>query len=894
MLVGQEDLLAEARAALAATGRVVLTGPRGIGRSAILSMLAAELTAGGRTVARLAPAPATAYLGLADLLAQVAADAVDTLPSRQADAVDAVLCRGAQQPVDPLALRLGTLALIRQLPGAPVLVVDDVQWLDPASADVIGFVAARAELTMLMARHATAEACAGLDRDAVEFAVPRLTVAQTVELLGRHGLSYRAAVRVHAASGGHPRLALALAAAPRGSARPSGGFTRTGAGAVSRTVEQACRDLLDGATAGVRRLLLLTALAGRLPAHLLHRSGLSARDVASAELAGLVHGEPDDHLCLSADVLAELVIADAGPHEVVAGHRDLADAAPDEPTRLWHVAMTADEPDAALAHALAEACVTVRAQGRPRRAAELALRAVDLAPTGLDRTTVVRWLCDAAQDAGTAGDVPLVRRMLGRLEGVNAPAADRARARLSAFDAAGQDLDGCDELLSTVLSEASGHPGLLAEAHLRLAVRANIAEGSPPRAAVHARRAVQYAVTARHRVAQASSLAYLALMQRVIGDGAAAQTLVEALAVPAAQDWMRITNSPLHVSARHAFFDDRLDDARQELLAMLPSAESVGVPEDQVEVLRALAEVEVRMGRCASALGHVGRAITITERTAMSPGPTWYTAAVVELAAGSPARAAALADAAVRASAEEHDRIYLTRALYARGLTRLAAGDAAGAVESLRAVQELDQQQHARDPSMLRWHGDLAEALVGVGATAAAELLIEQARGLAGAMGHAGVLAALDRADGVLLCAKGGTSAAVETLGRSVAAFTRLGMPLEQARSLLALASVQRRQRRWAASRDTAGLAEAIYRERGGTPWAAARAAQPGPAERTGLNAADARIVEMVAAGAKNREIANALFLSVKTVESSLTRIYRIMGVRSRVQLSMLLAAEAQ
>ncbi|MEV0460941.1 ATP-binding protein, partial [Catellatospora methionotrophica] len=359
MLVGREDLLTEVRAALATSGRAVLTGPRGAGRTAILGALTEQLTATGRPVVRMSPARGIAHLGLADLLEQIALDGVAGLPARQAAAVEAVLCRGEQRPADPLALRLGALALVRQLATAPVLVVDDVQWLDPLSVDVIGFVADRAELALLTARPATAGPTAGLDRDAVEFAIPRLTVAQVVELLGSRGLAYRAAVQVHAASGGHPRLALALGAGPHRTGRARGG-----AAVLSRAVEQAAQDLLDGTAPGVRRLVMLTALAGRLPTPMLPRSAVSARDVVVAELAGLVQVDPDDHLRLCAEVLAEVVTADAGPDELAEGHHTLAAAAIDEPTRLWHLAMTATAPDAALARALAGARATMRARGR--------------------------------------------------------------------------------------------------------------------------------------------------------------------------------------------------------------------------------------------------------------------------------------------------------------------------------------------------------------------------------------------------------------------------------------------------------------------------------------------------------------------------------------------------
>ncbi|MBB5871854.1 DNA-binding CsgD family transcriptional regulator [Allocatelliglobosispora scoriae] len=885
MLVGRDELLAEVLRQLDRCGRVLVTGPPGIGRTSLLDAACRELLAAGRTVWRISPGPGdrtTPHAGLSELLSAVPADQIAALPAPQAASINSVLCRDRERP-DPIALRLATLALLRGAAEPVALVLDDLHRLDEASAEVLAYAARGLGAGLVLSRPGTQAAPHGLDRDATEIVVPSLDSGHMVQLLDAHGLTCRAAGQVHAASGGIPRLALAIGAAAHGS---SAGSSR-----VPRSVALLCRELLAQVPAPAGRFLLAAALSAGTSIHVLRRAGLFPGDevLALAELAGLVLVDAEERVTVRAGALAATVIGDAAEDEVMACHRALADAAFDEPTRLWHASMTVRE-DGAAAQALAAARLASRAQGNPRRAAEVALRAAELAPADFDRSTIVGWLSDAAADAGIAGDAQLVRRALAGLERHQAPPAERARARLAVFDVAGQDIDDCDELLSTVLVEATGHPGLLSAAHLRLAIRANIAEGSPRRATSHARRAVQYAVIAADRQAEVKALTYLARMQRVIGDVSAEETLATALAVQLPQSEMRVFISPWFVSAKHSLFDDRLHDARHELLALLPVADATGMPDDQIEVLRCLAEVEARLGRCAAALAHARRAVAISERTGLSPGPAWYSAAIAELAGGTLGRARALAEGAVRASTEERDQIYLARGLHIRGLIQLASGDAAGAVRSLRTVRELEQAQDARDPSLLRWHGDFAEALIAVGAVEEATAFLAEVRPVAAELCRMGVLAALDRAEGLRLSVTGLSTEAIDLLWRVGESFARLGMPLEQARTLLALASAQRRRRRWAAAREATLLADSIYREHGASPWEPTAVESPASAG-LGLTQADRRLVELVASGATNREIAHAMFLSVKTVESSLTRIYRQVGVRSRVQLSTLVSS---
>ena len=59
------------------------------------------------------------------------------------------------------------------------------------------------------------------------------------------------------------------------------------------------------------------------------------------------------------------------------------------------------------------------------------------------------------------------------------------------------------------------------------------------------------------------------------------------------------------------------------------------------------------------------------------------------------------------------------------------------------------------------------------------------------------------------------------------------------------------------------------------------------------LTATERRIAELVTGGASNREVAAELFISVKTVEGALSRVYRKMGVRSRTGLARAMALSA-
>jgi DNA-binding CsgD family transcriptional regulator len=396
--------------------------------------------------------------------------------------------------------------------------------------------------------------------------------------------------------------------------------------------------------------------------------------------------------------------------------------------------------------------------------------------------------------------------------------------------------------------------------------------------------------------------AVCAQVERVTGRPTCRDTLARALALPEPPltGWLHLT--PRYLATRFALFDDRLDDARAELLRMLPATERGGA-EELAEVLRGLAEVAARGGRCREALDFAARAMRIAEEAALSPGPCWYTAAVAELAGGSVARGLAYAERGVRASEQEHDTIYLGRNLHVVGQARLAAGDAEGAVAALRRLATAEEGQGSADPSVLRWHSDLAAALVAVGAYTQAAATVAAARDSAARLGRSpGVLARLDRSAALVLAEVGDAGGAVDLAAGAAQRFAELGQPVERGHALLVLGQAERRRRRYAAGRGAVAAALAVFEEVGAVPWAerarrGLAALQGGPPEapttgpetaaREGaLTSTEARIAELVRQGASNREIASRLYVSVKTVEATLTRIYRKLGVRSRTQLT--------
>jgi ATP/maltotriose-dependent transcriptional regulator MalT len=185
---------------------------------------------------------------------------------------------------------------------------------------------------------------------------------------------------------------------------------------------------------------------------------------------------------------------------------------------------------------------------------------------------------------------------------------------------------------------------------------------------------------------------------------------------------------------------------------------------------------------------------------------------------------------------------------------------------------------------------DAIEALIQVGRTAEAESLVEALERNGQRLDRAWMLAVGARCRAMLLAERGDLEAASAAAARAVSQHDRLPMPFERARTLLLLGQLRRRQRRKESASASLREAFAIFEQLYVPLWTdRARAelvrANVGPRRSGQLTPSEQRVAELAASGMKNRDVATALFISPKTVEANLARIYRKLGIKSRAEL---------
>jgi DNA-binding CsgD family transcriptional regulator len=152
-------------------------------------------------------------------------------------------------------------------------------------------------------------------------------------------------------------------------------------------------------------------------------------------------------------------------------------------------------------------------------------------------------------------------------------------------------------------------------------------------------------------------------------------------------------------------------------------------------------------------------------------------------------------------------------------------------------------------------------------------------------------LATAAHARGLVQAARGDLDGALAQLEHALVAHDRLGWPFERARTLLALGVVRRRGRQKRAARQALEQALALFDGLGARLWSARTTAELAriggrPPSTGALTPTERRVAELVAEGRTNREVADLLFLSTKTVAAHLTSAYAKLGVRSRTGLA--------
>ncbi|MFG2380944.1 helix-turn-helix transcriptional regulator [Streptomyces avermitilis] len=919
LVIGREELFTGAREQLTRGGSVLVHGPAGIGKSTILRALVTEYGETAHTVLRCSSTESEShlpFLALADLLGLVVDEVLDRLPAPQRTALESALTGRGESTLqrDGLALRLAVLSTLRVLAArGPVLIVaDDLQWLDPASAELLGFAARRLggmPVQMLCAVRTDTEP-QGQQHDRYLRASPPETLAvrvnplsraQTAELLGRRGHTDlpRSTVRdIHRTSGGNPLFALELGRALAESPTPpSPGEPLP----VPTSLRALVLNRLEMLSPQARRTLLVASAGARPTLALLHAAGRENAEAETAQAAalGLLVTERDaPGVRFAHPLVSAALYAEATAQERRAAHAALSTAASDSIERARHLALATTGTDPRVATRLGEAAAVARDRGAPSVAAGLGLLAARHTPADTVPGPDERRL-QAAEDALTAGETDLARDIAREVLARAGGPADRVRAWMVVIDAAGQAMAEVDAVFPQALADAGDDPRLLALVHYQLAWRALLVEGEFDKAREEAARSAELAARAADRRAELLALAFQAQMETLMGHPDAPATIKRALKEPQDPRVACDHNGAGAARFRWLIMGDQLAEARTTISALLREVRRRGMVESEVHFLRALAEVELRAGHCGRALDLARESLRLARDTGIGEAATAMFTSLAEAAGGEVNRALTLAREAVGRAEEDGDLVYLSRALGALGHAQLVAGDAAGAVRSLRRVRELEEGLGVTDPARGRWHGDLAEALVRIGEPAEAQDFIDTTRTQALRLGRESVLAVLDRAEALVRAARGEIDAATRQLTSAQDRLAKLGYGLEEARAAFAMAGL-RTHRPGPTSYDEAAR---LFRRCRALPWLrqVETATVTGPAQPAlstaaldALAATERQVAALVMEGATNREIAARLFISVKTVEATLTRVYRKLGIRSRVDIVRLAAGGRQ
>jgi len=230
------------------------------------------------------------------------------------------------------------------------------------------------------------------------------------------------------------------------------------------------------------------------------------------------------------------------------------------------------------------------------------------------------------------------------------------------------------------------------------------------------------------------------------------------------------------------------------------------------------------------------------------------------------------------------------------GFVELSDGNVTEAADELERWEAVARGLGYRDPfHLLRGALNEAEALVAADRLDRAAAVLDWFEAAGAATGRAWPAVLARRVRGLLFAARGELDDALDCVASLGDNPSLASLPFERGRALLAAGTIRRRLKHRREAREDLQQAHATFEALGAGPWARRaeielRRIGGRTATVRELTATEQRIANLVATGRTNREVAAEAFVSVKTVEGTLTRIYAKLGVRSRTELARALS----
>ena len=337
----------------------------------------------------------------------------------------------------------------------------------------------------------------------------------------------------------------------------------------------------------------------------------------------------------------------------------------------------------------------------------------------------------------------------------------------------------------------------------------------------------------------------------------------------------------------------RLDEAREVLQHELAEYDRLAMYTVRQEVLCYLAELECRAGRWQIAARHAAEAAETVAESGMAASQSHvvlFNQAMAAAHLGEVEIARGQATEGLRLATENDDAFNAAWNGAVLGFLELSLSNHEAAHAHLEPVMRYLDRLGSVEPGIIPCTPDDIEALVSLGRLDEAEDEVERLQAQGRARDRPWALAAAARCEGLLAAARGDLEMARSALERAEAEHRRAPQPFELARTLMIRGEVERRNKQKRAAREFLGRAMGTFDQLGAPLWSAKAAtelARVGGAATPdgGLTPTERRVSQLVFEGKTNREVADALFVSVKTVEANITRIFRKMGITSRAQL---------
>ena len=442
-------------------------------------------------------------------------------------------------------------------------------------------------------------------------------------------------------------------------------------------------------------------------------------------------------------------------------------------------------------------------------------------------------------------------------------------------------------LCQQAIDEAGQDGARAAEAH-QVAAEMSMLSGDVPGALEHARIAARLAERAGNAAILIESLGTLSHYETYTGRMTAGE-LERAVELERGQRRPSNNYSPREILGLRLMYGDRLDEGRELLEASYTTAAELGDELDRASLLIHLTQLECRAGRLGRADEHARGAALAIEQAGVMPTAACFVTGFVGAHVGRVELARSAAERGAELAAEGRNEVFRVLNVWTLGFLELSLGDASAAAGHLRSLPGSLDEMGYWNPGVRPVYADAIEATIGTGDLEVREAIDELDR-RGRVLDNPWACAAAARCRGVLLAAQGDPDAALAELERALDEHRRSPQPLERGRTLLALGSTQRRAKRRGAARETLTEALELFDNVGAPLWAEQAAAElariPGRRTSAELTETERRVVELVAQGLSNKEVAARLFVTVRAVEANLTKIYAKLGVHSRTELA--------